>query len=354
MAKGRRWALSVVLGLVLMTTAVSGMVPVSASGGLVCEVTDICLRDILRDPDANPAPTAGQMVFTRTVEGQTDLAVLDTSSGEVRALDALNSPAIDRDPAVSPDGKLIAFASNREGDYDLYVAELDQPATTLRRLTSAHGDENDPAWSPEAGTQRLAYTYVPQRGRDPRHVRIMDLAAGTDAPIDISRYSFGPAWSPTGDRIALAGGGTSTGINILVYTFGSADAPVQLTTGGRDEWEKSPNWSPDGRWIVFSSYRQSTKGRLVTSDWALAASRPTDSDGDGVGDDLHLVHSAGGSYVDQADWHPDGTALAFSTGKIIRVTVAEGGNRLQAGTAEDMTAGPSDEQPEWRPDPTVG
>ena len=57
-----------------------------------------------------------------------------------------NSPASDRQPAWSPDGTRIAFISNREGNYELYVANAD--GSRIARLTDDPGNDFNPAWSP--------------------------------------------------------------------------------------------------------------------------------------------------------------------------------------------------------------
>lgn len=52
------------------------------------------------------------------------------------------------DPAWSPDGKRIAFGSNRSGDFELYVVEPD--GSKLQRLTEHEGGDGVPAWSPDS------------------------------------------------------------------------------------------------------------------------------------------------------------------------------------------------------------
>lgn len=57
------------------------------------------------------------------------------------------NPAADRDGQWSPDGRQIAFASDRDGDYDIYVMEAD--GSDVRQLTNDPGDDTDPSWSPD-------------------------------------------------------------------------------------------------------------------------------------------------------------------------------------------------------------
>jgi TolB protein len=56
-------------------------------------------------------------------------------------------------PVWSPDGKHIAFTSNRDGNYDIYVMNAD--ASDLRNVTRDPGQDNYAAWSPDG--ERLAF-----------------------------------------------------------------------------------------------------------------------------------------------------------------------------------------------------
>ena len=60
---------------------------------------------------------------------------------------------VDYEPAVSPDGKRLAFISNRDGRFKLHVMNLDGPG--LRRLTDDAGADDNPAWSPDGA--RIAF-----------------------------------------------------------------------------------------------------------------------------------------------------------------------------------------------------
>jgi TolB protein len=69
-------------------------------------------------------------------------------------------------PRWSPDGSSIAFASDRDGDLDLYLMAPD--GSDIRQLTSDQGDEWLPAWAPDG--RRVAYV----SGRDGQHIRVID------------------------------------------------------------------------------------------------------------------------------------------------------------------------------------
>src|SRR6266511_818954 len=67
---------------------------------------------------------SGRIVFQSTPPGGTpDLLVMDPDGNNVRTL--LGGPSTDQSPAASPDGSRIAFSSNRDGDFDIYVMNRD-------------------------------------------------------------------------------------------------------------------------------------------------------------------------------------------------------------------------------------
>ena len=128
-----------------------------------------------------------------------------------------DAPAdLEREPRVSPDGKRVAYISDREsddGDVDLWVAEVpvdDARARPQRtRLTRVRGREAAPAWAPDG--ERIVF-FAQREGTGSLWVTAAD-SAGTSAagrarpampPALVSRRGGSPAWSPDGRRIAIA------------------------------------------------------------------------------------------------------------------------------------------------------
>ncbi|WP_425259290.1 TolB family protein [Rubrivivax sp. RP6-9] len=113
---------------------------------------------------------------------------------------AAGSPGLDVTPAWSPDGRQIAFASNRDGtDFKLWVMHAD--GSNVRQLTSG-GSSADvfPSWSPD-GTL-IAFQ---RRSGDRTRVGLLPAAGGAPAFFEFDGDAYAPAWSPDGSRIAFAG-----------------------------------------------------------------------------------------------------------------------------------------------------
>jgi len=81
-----------------------------------------------------------------------NLWVVDLETGTVRPL--VPAAAQDMQPDVSPDGRWVAFASNRSGGFEIWVVGIDGEG--LRRVTSGPGSKIWPAWSPDGGS--ILYT----------------------------------------------------------------------------------------------------------------------------------------------------------------------------------------------------
>jgi Tol biopolymer transport system component len=216
-----------------------------------------------------------------------ELFTVSLSTGRPRQL--THNKAYDDRPAWSPDGRELAFISDRGplGGYELFVMAAD--GSDVHQLTpdSSGGGNLDPAWSPDGA--RLAYVHAGV-------VEITDRAGTTQAPIleTAGAYVRDPAWSPDGKRIAYVRDGFL--FSIAVDGSDNRRVATGVTQDGR------PAWSPDGKRIAFASART--------------------SDGDS---DIFVVDADGRNVRDLTNhpafdgapaWSPDGHWLAFTSDRL--------------------------------------
>jgi TolB protein len=106
------------------------------------------------------------------------------------------NPNADRQPVVSPDGRRIAFASDRDGDFDIYVmkaAPQDGDTNLPRNLTGNAADDSDPAWSPDGETIAFA---TDRTGDDEIWRMRTDGAEPTNLTKSPNSQDLQPAWQP--------------------------------------------------------------------------------------------------------------------------------------------------------------
>jgi Tol biopolymer transport system component/imidazolonepropionase-like amidohydrolase len=167
-------------------------------------------------------------------------------------------PYVVVDPAWSPRGDAIVYASDRSGSLDLWVHEL--ASGRERRLTSAPGAEMRPAWSPDGN--RIAY--VSAHGAYAEDVWVMDLADSASRQIEAAGDSPGyPNWLPDGSALMVArlqsysssqsyyAGGINQ-VRIVPLDGGPArDHTVVADHSIGNRSGDGPALSPDGRRIAF-------------------------------------------------------------------------------------------------------
>jgi TolB protein len=152
----------------------------------------------------------------------------------------------DRDPALSPDGSQVAFASHRDGNWDLYL--LDLRAGGIRRLTETPGFEGHPTWSPDG--QWLAYEAFQDKDYD---VWILPLT-GAQAPIQLTNNpaaDTSPAWDPRGRRIAFVSDRDGTP-ELYLANLDKPDDRYTEVTHSAGEACLDPAFSPDGSRLAYS------------------------------------------------------------------------------------------------------
>ncbi len=143
----------------------------------------------------------GSKLMYRTSGG--DLYIREFSGGLIKFTFEDNLSVSVHNPAWSPDGQKIAFASAFEGDFDIYVVNID--GTGLTNLTNSPGGDGQPRWSPD-GT-KIAFYHGEGVGQT--NIYVMDADGGNQIKItDCPRgdMAFHPSWSRDGSKIAFRSG----------------------------------------------------------------------------------------------------------------------------------------------------
>jgi Tol biopolymer transport system component len=196
------------------------------------------------------SPDGKSFVYVGDAEGNDDIYI-QRVGGRAAINLTKDSPHDDGSPVFSPDGGLIAFHSQREGGGVFVMGETGE---SVRRVTDAGFD---PDWSPD-GTEIVVSTESvprPNSRGGVSQVWAADVASGKRRLI-YAGDGVEPRWSPGGHRIAFWGlpRGTSRRDIWTVAADGSqTQSPVPVVSGPEFDW--GPAWSPDGRFLYFSSDR---------------------------------------------------------------------------------------------------
>ncbi len=155
-------------------------------------------------------------------------------------------PWDDIDPAISPDGQTVAFASNRGGYWDIYLLNLSSGGIT--RLTDTLTYDASPAWSPD--NKWLVYeTY----SNDNLDIKIQSILTLTDT-IQLTTSTaadFSPVWSPGGRQIAFVSNQSGENEIWLADLDKAEEQRFQNISQSPSSKDSHPAWSPDGKSIIW-------------------------------------------------------------------------------------------------------
>ncbi|MES1245580.1 MAG: protein kinase [Acidobacteriota bacterium] len=197
------------------------------------------------------APDGRSFVYARTVDGQLDLFLQTVGSGEPPVNLTAGSPDDDTQPALSPDGRTIAFRSERNGGGIFVMPAGGGPA---RRVSEVG---YNPAWSPSGRELAVATEGIVDPGmrKSESEIWVLDTGSGLRRRIPVDD-GVQPSWSPHGWRLAYWGVPAGSARRILwTVSAGGAEGgkPSKLLDDGASNW--NPVWSPDGAWLYFGSDR---------------------------------------------------------------------------------------------------
>ncbi len=228
--------------------------------------------------------------------------------GTDEAVQLTDGPGYDHQPDVSPNGRWIAYSSYRDDAIDLMLLEV---ASGENHSLVKNGAVNvEPRFSPDG--RRLAFVSTAFEGRF--HVFTLDLLEGRavaaptrlteDKNSGLPRYYYSsfdhylsPTWSADSSELILVSNrGRIWGTGGFWRMKAEPGAPMRELRYEETTWKARPDWSPDGRRVVYASYL----GRQWHQLWLMTAEG---------GDVFPLTY---GDFDTTAPrWSPDGSRIAY-------------------------------------------
>jgi Tol biopolymer transport system component/tRNA A-37 threonylcarbamoyl transferase component Bud32 len=271
----------------------------------------------------SPTPTGGRIAFVSERDGNQEIYIMYADGSGLTNL--TNHPANDWTPAWAPDGRHLAFDSNRiYGGYNIYVMNVENVLqgddSGLARLTHNTPHVAFPAWSPDG---RIAFELIPPDEGYEIYMMNAD-GSGMTRLTNHPANDRNPSWAPDGKYIVFdsdRNGNRDLYVMNVAEVLQDIDGAelTRLTNHPDESWH--PAWSPDGTRIAFTfDYADIYILNIKDTPQGLEVSEPTSLTGD-----------SGSNYAPA--WSPDGQQIAFHSFRDgnfeIYVMNADGSNRTR-------------------------
>ena len=200
-------------------------------------------------------------------------------------------------PALSPDGKLIAYVASEHpgGPVDLYVRLVrgGQPV----RLTSDDASESAPVFSPDG--ERLAFTRRGAGGGPPAIWLIPALGGDAVPLVDGAGL---PAWAPRGDELAVVLGAGAPSDRIARVGLDGVVRAIVFENASPYLAVRRISWSPDGKQIAMARSRGGASSELWMVDAEGGPARP-------------LLQDSAAVVNEDPAFMPDGRSIVYSSSR---------------------------------------
>jgi Tol biopolymer transport system component/DNA-binding winged helix-turn-helix (wHTH) protein len=333
--KRRMWA--GVVAVALVGSAIAGFIFMKRAPRLVSPASPVtrAKTTLIRLTNNNAmdcqpvwSPDGSRVVFWSNRDGGKEIYVMDADGSNARRL--THNLAEDVNPNWSPDGRTILFDSDRDGNQEVYVMDAD--GGNQIRLTRNNAVDTTASWSPDGSLIAFASNRDTGPPYNPYNLDIYVMNAdGSNVRriVDDAEYDVGPQWSPDGRKILFM---TGRNRNFDVYEMNADGTRQRNLTADNDKSDGAPAWSIDGHNIAFVR-------RIEGKDQVFVM--------DSAGGNLKQVtHNAATSSSPR--WSPDGSKLIFHTDRDgnleIYITSVDGElAQLTDDAADDLS-------PDWSPD----
>jgi eukaryotic-like serine/threonine-protein kinase len=188
------------------------------------------------------------------------------TASTMRFISVTNFAGVESQPTLSPDGRSVAFVSNRAGQWDLYVALVS--GGNLIRITDDPNVETRPQWAPDGA--RLLFARLNENGT----TDLWNVPASGGRPRRIVINAATPAWSHDGRLITYRSEGA-----IWVSDAEGANPKAITQPEPLIIRHTQPAFSHDGMSIVFVRQLSAQRGELVIVDLRTGARRDLTHDG---------------------------------------------------------------------------
>lgn len=198
--------------------------------------------------------------------------------------------AVDINPAISPNGKVLAFASNRNGKFQIWVKAVDTNSRTPQQLSRGDYEDRNPSWSPD--NKKLVFN---RRNETAGVWEVWEYNMITNEETALRVFGLYPKYSPDGKKIICQTHRNRDMPWFSIWTYTFEDEKIEEILENAQWGAVTPSFSNDGKFICFGA---------IAKSYGLKEDTKYNQ-----GDDIWLIGSDGNNLIrltnhEAPDWHP--------------------------------------------------